>query len=270
MTWTAKVATIAETRVPFLDAGDAQSPHVLLLIHAFPVGMRLWEPVVIPAQWRALAPALPGFDGAEPPARDSTSIDDYARWILRFMDHLRVDHAVLGGLSMGGYVAFALWRLERLRWRALVLADTRAGADSEPARAAREKLLQTIQARGTQGVADEMIPKLLGATTRTVRPQTVDHVRRLIERQTNEGVRAAVVRLRDRPDSTPLLPDIKVPALVLVGDEDEVTPPGEADRMHAQLEDARLVRIPQAGHLSCLENPPAFNAAVATFLSTVL
>ncbi len=170
---------------------------------------------------------------------------------------------------MGGYVAFALWRLEHLRWRGLVLADTRAGADSEQARAGREKMLQTLQARGTHGVADELLPKLLGNTTRTQRPQLVDHVRRLIERQTNEGISGAVVRLRDRPDSTPLLAEITVPVLVMVGDEDEVTPPSEAEGIQAHLADSRLVRIPQAGHLSCLENPEPFNAALAAFLSSI-
>jgi pimeloyl-ACP methyl ester carboxylesterase len=185
------------------------------------------------------------------------------------MDHLRLDSAVLGGLSMGGYVAFASWRLDRLRWRALVLADTRAGADSEQARTGREKLLQTLDARGTQGVADEMLPKLLGNTTRARRPQLVDHVTRLIGRQTNEGVRGAIVRLRDRPDSTPLLAEIGIPVLVMVGEEDEVTPPGEADSMKAQLEDAHVVRIPESGHLSCLEHPTAFNAALTAFLTRI-
>ena len=231
--------------------------------------MRLWEPVTAPAGWRLVAPALPGFDGTDPLPGDSTSIDDYVGPIVEFMDHLRVDHAVLGGLSMGGYVAFALWRRERLRWRGLVLADTRAGADSEQGRAAREKMLQTLAARGVHGVADEMLPKLLGKTTPAERPQVVQHVRRMIERQTNEGVRGAIVRLRDRPDSTSLLEDVKVPVLVLVGDEDEVTPPTEAEQMKDRLEDARLVRIPQAGHLSCLENPAAFNAAIAAFVNAI-
>jgi 3-oxoadipate enol-lactonase len=269
VTWTAKAATTGHGRIPYLDAGDPQSDHVLLLIHAFPVGMRMWEPVSIPGGWRAVAPALPGFDGADPASPESMRIEDYGEVVLEFMDHLRLDSAVLGGLSMGGYVAFTLWRLDRLRWRALVLADTRAAGDSEQARTGREKMLQTLHARGTHGVADEMLPKLLGSTSRTRRPQLVDHVRRLIERQTNEGVRGAIVRLRDRPDSTPLLPEISVPVLLMVGEEDEVTPPGESDHMKAQLEDAHVVRIPEAGHLSCLENPMAFNAELEAFLSQI-
>ncbi len=267
MTWTAKAEITGHGRIPYLDAGDPKSDHVLLLIHAFPVGMRMWESVSIPEGWRAVAPALPGFDGADPAPRESTSIDDYATAILDFMDRLRLDSAVLGGLSMGGYAAFAGWRLDHLRWRALVLADTRAGADSEQARAGREKMLEVLDARGTRGIADEMIPKLLGSTTRARRPELVDHVRRMIERQTNEGVRGALVRLRERPDSTSLLSEISVPALVLVGEEDEVTPPAEAEHIAARLEDAQVVRIPESGHLSCLENPMAFNAALDVFLT---
>jgi 3-oxoadipate enol-lactonase len=269
VSWSAKAAALGSGRIPYLDTGDPKSPHVLLLVHAFPVGMRVWEPVTVPPGWRAIAPALPGFDGAAPPASDSTSIDDYARCVLELMDDLRVDGAVLGGLSMGGYVAFALWRLDRLRWRGFVLADTRAGADTDAGRAARNAMLQTLDTRGTHGVADEMLPKLLGKTTREQRPELVQHVRRLIERQTNEGVRAAALRLRDRPDSTPLLPEIGVPALVIVGDEDEVTPLSEAEILHSRLPDAHLARVTGAGHLSCLENPAAFNGALAAFLSSI-
>jgi pimeloyl-ACP methyl ester carboxylesterase len=269
MSWTSKAASIDGARVPFLESGDPQSPHVLVLVHAFPVGMRMWESVSIPPGWRAIAPALPGFDGADPAPADSTSIDDYARAVLSVMDHLKIDNAVAGGLSMGGYVSFALWRLARLRWRGLILADTRAGADSEQARAGRQKLLDRVKAQGSEGVAEEMLPKLLGDTTRSGRPRVVDDVRRLVQRQTREGIGAAIVRLRDRPDSTPLLDEIGVPVLVVVGDEDAVTPPPESELMQARLQDARLARIPGAGHLSCMEQPQAFSAAVAGFLTEI-
>jgi 3-oxoadipate enol-lactonase len=267
MPWTQNARSIDGVRVPHLEAGDAQSPRVIVLVHAFPVGMRMWEPVAVPDGWRALAPALPGFDGVDAPPAGSTSLDDYARAVLAFMDELRIDRAVLGGLSMGGYVSFALWRLARPRWRGLVLADTRAGADSEQARAGRQKLLDLVNAHGSRAVAEEMLPKLLGETTRTRRPQLVDRVRGLIERQPGEGIAAAIVRLRDRPDATPLLGEIRVPTLVVVGDEDGVTPPSESEQMHGRLEDAQLARIPEAGHLSCMENPAAFNAALARFLT---
>jgi pimeloyl-ACP methyl ester carboxylesterase len=267
MSWTPKAATIDGARVPFLESGEPTSPNVIVLVHAFPVGMRMWESVSIPPGWRAVAPALPGFDGADSPPAASTSIEDYARSVLALIDHLQVDRAVVGGVSMGGYVTFALWRLARLRWRGLVLADTRAGADSEQARAGRQKLLDMVNTQGTAAVAEDMLPKLLGETTRTQRSGIVDEVQRLIERQTREGVAAATVRLRDRLDSTPLLDDIAVPVLVIVGEEDVVTPPSESELMAARLGDARLTRIPAAGHLSCMEQPQAFSAALAAFLN---
>ncbi len=269
MRWTPKVAAVDGSNAPYLDGGAPGSQDVVLLVHAFPVGMRMWDPVTVPDGWRAIAPALAGFDGAPLPPAASTSIDDYARALLALLDALGIDHAVAGGVSMGGYVTFALWRLARLRLRALVLADTRAGADSGKAREARETMLALVRERGARAVADDMLPKLLGEGTRARNPGLGETVRRLIERQTTEGIAAAIVRLRDRPDSTPLLGGIGVPVLVAVGDEDTVTPPSESELMHAQLEDARLARIPGAGHLACLENPAAFNAALAGFLTSI-
>jgi 3-oxoadipate enol-lactonase len=269
MAWTQKALSTAAGKVLYLDGGDPGSAHVIVLVHAFPVGMRMWERVAIPQGWRGIAPALPGFDGVEPLATESQVIDDYARAMLDVMDELRIDNAVAGGVSMGGYVAFALWRLARLRWRGLVLADTRAGADNEQGRAGRNKMLDLVKREGSRGIADEMVPKLLGETTRSSQPDLVADVRRLIERQTSEGIAGAIVRLRDRPDSTPLLREIGVPTLVVVGDEDVVTPPAESEQMAAQLEDARLVHVPGAGHLACMEKPEAFNAALASFLSAI-
>ena len=269
MRWTAKVASVGGRHVHYLDGGTTTSADVVLLIHAFPLGMRMWERVTLPEGWRGVAPALPGFDGVAPPDAGSTSLDDYASAVLAFMDALGIDHAVAAGVSMGGYVTFALWRLARLRWRALVLADTRAGADTAEGRAGRDAMLATVRDKGGRAVADAMLPKLLGETTHARNPALVDHVRRLIERQTTEGIAAAIVRLRDRPDSTPLLAGIGVPVLVAVGEDDIVTPPAESELMHARLEDARLVRIPDAGHLACLESPAAFDAALGSFLTSI-
>jgi 3-oxoadipate enol-lactonase len=269
MAWTEHFAAVGGARVPYLESGDSQSSNVIVLVHAFPVGMWMWQPVTVPPGWRAVAPAVPGFDGADAPDAGSTRIEDYARATLACLDHLRIDTAVVGGVSMGGYVGFALWRLARSRWRGLVLADTRAGADSEQARAGRQKLLEIVRSQGSRGVADDMIPKLLGETTRSSKPAVVEQVRRLVERQTPEGIAAAIVRLRDRLDATQLLDEIHIPTLVVVGEEDKVTPPSEAEQMHSRLVDAELVRIAEAGHLSCMEKPEAFNVALGAFLTRI-
>ena len=229
----------------------------------------MWDAQAVPDGWRAIAPALPGFDGTPLPSPDSTSIDDYARSVLDLLDALRVDSFVVGGVSMGGYVTFGVWRLASSRCRGVILADTRAGADGETARAARQQMLDLVRREGPAAVASGMLPKLLGATTRARRPEVGAHVRRLIESQIADGIAAAIVRLRDRPDSTPLLPEMRAPALIVVGEEDELTPPAESENMREAMPQATLVTIPGAGHLPNLEAPDAFTAALTTLLDSL-
>jgi 3-oxoadipate enol-lactonase len=252
----------------YLEAGPADSANVIVLLHAFPIGMRLWEPLVIPHGWRAIAPALPGFDGTPLPPAESTSIDDYSSLVLALLNSLGIREFVAGGVSMGGYAVFGIWRLAAARCRGIILADSRSGADSEQGRAAREALLRVVRDKGPAAVADDMLPKLLGQATHARRPEIVARVRSLIESQTVDGIAAAILRLRDRPDSTPLLSEIKVPALVLVGDEDALTPPAESEKMRDALPQASLAVIPGAGHLACIEDPAAFSAALGRFLNS--
>ena len=267
--WSVKRVELTRGTGTYLESGERSAEHTLVLLHAFPVGMHMWEAQRIPVDWHAIAPAMPGFDGAADADPQSSNIDDHARWVLDLMDHLDVATAVVGGLSMGGYVTFALWRLAASRCRALVLADTKAGADTEQARAGRQKALELVAREGVSGLANDMLPKLLGETTRAERPEVVGYVRALIERQTPSAVAGALRRLRDRPDVTPLLSQIDVPTLVLVGSEDTLTPPSESERMRVVLPYATLDIIEQAGHLSNLERPAAFDAALTAFLTTL-
>lgn len=267
--WTVQRVKLTSGAAAYLESGDANAARTLVLLHAFPVGMHMWETQHVPAGWRAIAPAMPGFDGAADARHDSSSIDDYARSVLELMDHLGVGTAVVGGLSMGGYVTFAVWRLAASRCQALVLADTKSSADTEQARAGRETMLGTVEREGASGVAKEMLSKLLGETTRAERAEVVDYVRQLIERQAASAIAGALRRLRDRPDATPLLSEIDVPTLVLVGNEDTLTPPSESERMRVLLPHATLDIIAQAGHLSNLERPAAFDAALGAFLTTL-
>jgi pimeloyl-ACP methyl ester carboxylesterase len=267
--WTSRRVELAGATAVYLESGDATAEHTLVLLHAFPVGVHMWEAQRLPAGWRAVAPALPGFDGATDASHESSSIDDYARAVLGVMDHLGIRRAVVGGLSMGGYVTFALWRLAAARCRALVLADTKAGPDTEQARAGRQAMIELVGRDGASAVARELLSKLLGETTRAERPDVTTYATQLIERQTPTGIAGALRRLRDRPDSAPLLKEIDVPVLVLVGDEDVLTPPAESERMRALLPDATLDIVSQAGHLANLERPAAFDAALGAFLTTL-
>jgi pimeloyl-ACP methyl ester carboxylesterase len=194
-------------------------------------------------------------------------MDDYARDVLALLDHLRAAEAIVCGLSMGGYVSLALWRLAPRRIRGFVLADTRPDADTGEVRAGRERMLETLACRGVQAVAEGMVGRLLGPTSLASRPPVVERVRQIAASQRAEAVGPAIARLMTRPDSTELLPGIDCPVLVVAGREDEITPPDVAQQMHGQLADASLALIGHAGHLSSLEQPEAFSAALDRFLA---
>jgi pimeloyl-ACP methyl ester carboxylesterase len=215
--------------------------------------------------WRVIAPHLRGFDGAtgDPPA---ASVDDYAADMIDLLDALHIHEAVIGGVSMGGYVAFAMFRHAPRYFQGMILADTRSQADTPEGVEGRKRMLELVQHRGPAAVADEMVPKLLGATTLRTRPDVVETVRSLALANSAEAIAGAIRALMTRPDSTPLLSSIHCPALVVVGDEDIVTPPPLAEQLHQGISGSTLSVIPGAGHLSNIEQPDAFNAAVTHFL----
>ena len=258
-------------RLRYLEAApraEVRSRGTLLLLHAFPLNARMWDGQLSLADtgWRVIVPQLRGFDGG---AGDSaaTSVDDYAGDVIDLLDALHVKQAAVCGLSLGGYVAFALLRLAARYIQGLVLADTRSQADTPEGVAGRLRLLQVVQDKGPAAVADEMIPKLLGETTRSTRPAVVELARSLAVANSADAIAGAIRALMTRPDSTPLLASIHVPTLVVVGDEDGVTPPSASEELHRAIAGSELVRIPRAGHLSNLEQPELFNAALAAFLT---
>ena len=177
------------------------------------------------------------------------------------------ERAVVGGLSMGGYVAFALWRRHPDRVRALVLCDTRAGADTDAAREKRRALATTARTDGPGAVAAAQLPGQLGRTTRSSAPHLVDEVEQMLRRASVAAITDALDAMMARPDSTDTLATITVPTLVIVGDEDVVTPVDEARTMAALIPSSRLVVVDGAGHLAPLEQPVTVNAAIAEFLS---
>ncbi|MGE5246049.1 MAG: alpha/beta fold hydrolase [Betaproteobacteria bacterium] len=257
----------AEPRQP--GPGPAGRPAgTLVLIHAFPLNARMWEPQLALAGkgWRVIAPQLRGFDGAagDPPV---SSIDDYAGDVVDLLDALHVEEAVIGGLSMGGYVTFALFRLAPRYFRGMVLADTRPQADSAEVADGRRQMQKLVRAEGASAVADAMLPRLLGVTTRRERPELEQHVRRLIETGSAQAIGGALEAMMSRPDSTPLLGTIRCPVLVVTGAEDMITPPSVAEDMHRAIPGAELAIVAAAGHLSSLEQPAAFTAALARFLA---
>ncbi len=232
---------------------------VLLLLHAFPLDARMWEgqvPVLEQAGYEVIAPNLPG---AEPDA-------SIASWAGRILELLPGDFIPVG-ISMGGYLAFELWRQAPKRIPALVLADTRANADDEAGRAAREETIRLLREEGFDAFWEGLAPKLFSAGASA---EVVEGARAIASEQPTESLVATVEALRDRLDSTSTLADIDVPALVLVGEEDALTPPLAAKEIVAGLTEGRYAEIPGAGHLSPLERPAEFNEEILLFLHEVL
>lgn len=240
----------------------------VVLVHAFPLSARLWDPQrdALPAGWRLLSPDLPGFGASTvPPAH---RMDDMARSVLASMDAAGIDRAVIGGMSMGGYVTFAMHRAAPERFSGMILVDTRATADSDVQREGRTKMIETARAKGAPAIADEMLPKLLGPTTQRERPEIAAQVRTMIEANPPGAIAGALEAMRDRPDSTTRLASITVPTLIVCGEEDTLTPPADSEALHRGISNSRLVILPRAGHLSGLEAPAAFAAALASFLES--
>lgn len=259
--------------VGLADGGQgAGRQNTLLLIHGFPMNADMWEAQLdgVPAGWRYLAPDLRGFGRSDPDQANGAvvpSIDDYGRDILALLDHLHVDRAVVAGLSMGGYVAFALFRLAPQRVRGLVLANTRAEADSEEARQGRASMLGLLASGGVAAVAEHMLPRLLGDTTRVERAGVQERVRAIALANSADGVRDAIARMMNRADSSGLLRDITCPTLIVASDQDSVTPADRAREMLEAIPGAELATINGAGHLSNLEQPGDFNLALQRFLA---
>jgi pimeloyl-ACP methyl ester carboxylesterase len=237
----------------------------LVLVHGFPLDRRMWPMREELARGRTvLAPNLPGFGGTSAPPRPGF-IGAYAAFLLAETDRAGIGRAVFCGLSMGGYVVFELLRRAPERVAGLVLCDTRAEADPPEARGAREAAIALVEAGRRAEFLGGFTPRLFAPAARED-PILCGLLNAMGESVSDEGLCVALEALRDRPDSRPLLPEIRVPALVLVGEEDAVTPPALAESMNRAIPGSRLEVIPGAGHLVPLERPDVFKGALDRFL----
>jgi len=190
----------------------------------------------------------------------------YADDLVMVLDAVGAESAVCCGLSMGGYVLFELMRRHPERVRALVLCDTKAEADTPQGKQGRDELAALAEREGMAPVGERLLPKLLGRTTQSRAPELIKTVRAMVLRSPVTGVAGALRAMRDRPDSTALLGEIRVPTLVVGGAEDELTPPDVMQPMARRIRGARYVEVPSAGHLCPLEQPDAVNEVVRDFL----
>ncbi len=249
---------------------DEGSGNPVVFLHAFPLNQTMWDKQVaefassrrvITLDWRGFGES--GLNSTQ------SSLPVFADDLAELLNVLGIEKATICGLSMGGYAAFAFYRKFAERVNALILCDTRATADTEEAKQGRYEMVELARTKGASAIAEKMIPKLLGATTLKSFPGAASHVRSMIEAAQPEGIAQSLIGMARRDDSTELLSHINCPTLIIVGDEDTLTPPADSGKMAQTIAGSRLEVIPGAGHLSNLERPAIFNQAVGDFLNQV-
>ena len=251
----------------YRELGEGLGDPVVLL-HAFPVNGRMFEPQmeVLSEERRVVAPDYPGF-GRSPRTPAQPDVRYYAEALRRLLDRLGIERAVLGGVSMGGYVALGCLRLFPERVSGLILANTRPEPDSEEMRENRKNMARRVAEEGVEVLIELQMERLLARDTLENDAAVVEKVRAMILECSPNGVVAALGAMRDRPDSTPLLGSIEVPTLVISGEEDGISSPEVMGAMAEKIPGSRHVTLPRAGHLSNLEAPEGFNAALKEYLA---
>ncbi|MGF1470220.1 MAG: alpha/beta fold hydrolase [Rubrobacteraceae bacterium] len=239
----------------------------IILLHAFPLNCKMWSPQAraLSESHRVIMPDYPGFGRSPyPPAQPDMRF--YAERIRELLDKLELERVILGGLSMGGYVAFACLKLFSERVSGLLLANTRPEPDAEEIRENRKNMAQRVSEEGVGVLIELQMERLLSSTTLQNEPLIVEQVKTMILESSPDGVVGALGAMRDRKDATPLLPGIQVPTLVIGGEEDGISSPEVMAAMSERIPDSEHHTLSGAAHLSNLEAPGDFNAALKEFL----
>lgn len=250
--------------------GDQGTGLPIVFLHAFPLNRTMWatQEKALSSQFRIITIDLRGHGESDAPLWRYT-LDQSADDVNALLDQLAIQRAVFVGLSMGGYILFEFYRKYAARVKGLILADTKAQADTAEGKDGRFQLAQIAYKRGPSAIADGMIPKLLSPATIQTNPDLVRQVRAMIEGNQISGIAGDLMAMAERPDSVPLLSQITCPTQIIVGELDQATPPSDAKLMANQIPNARLTIIPNAAHLANLEQPEAFNHIVSAFALTL-
>ncbi len=260
--------TVMGRRVGYDERGQGTP---LVLIHGFPLNRMIWE-----AQWeglanhaRVIALDLRGFGESEM-IDAPTEVSTYADDVREFLDALGIrEPAVIAGHSMGGYVAMAYLRQYPNHVAGLILTTTKATADTMEGKAGRDKNIGVAKEKGADAIAEGMLPKVFAPKTYEANPELVAQVKRIMQSATVPGIMGALAAMRDRPDSTPTLLEFSQPTLVVAGANDALMTAADQENMKQAARNSTLVTIPDAGHLAPMEQPEAYNHAVAEFLATL-
>ena len=255
--------------IAFFENGPSDGLPVVL-IHGFPFDHRMWDP-----QTEALSKThlVISYDlrghGKSEVGDGQYTVELFVDDLLMLLDHLKVKHAVLCGLSLGGYIALRAVERHLNRFNGLVLCDTKSEADSNEAKVKRAASMQAVKKNGAGPFAEEFVKNVLSETTFKTKPDLSAFVKGLIQGNSPLGISGTLLALAARTDTTAALAKMALPALILVGEEDKLTPPANAESMAKALPQVTLRRIPQAAHLSNLENPSAFNESLLSFLKQI-
>jgi len=241
----------------------------IVFLHGFPLDRTMWRHLMAPLTgWRRIAVDLRGMGLSDVP-ESGYDMRSYADELAELLRVLEVEQAVICGLSMGGYIALEMMRSHRGNVRGLILANTRAEADSPQAKADRDAMIKLAEREGSEGLAEVMLPKLLSPSSLSAMPQVVEHVRTMIANNPDAGIIGAITAMKERADSTPLLKDIDVPTLVIAGREDRMIPVGQSRAMADQIPGAQFTVIAEAGHLPPMEQPIATSRVIGEFLEAL-
>lgn len=263
-----QVARIRGIEMAYDVEGSGQP---VVLLHGYPFNRTMWRAQVeaLSDRYRVITPDLRGFGETTAASAEPATMREMAEDVAALMDYLDIERFTLGGLSMGGYVAFALYRHFPLRVRNLILADTRPQADTDEARENRKRQAEQILSEGMQSVVEAMLPKLLAPETLSERKSVVEELRAMMLNTDPRGAAAALLGMIERPDQTYLLPRIMGPTLIIVGSLDQLTPPKDSEVMHREIRGSRLEVIEGSGHVSNLERPTEFNRALRDFMDSL-
>lgn len=255
--------------VSYSDEGSQGSP-VIIFIHGFPFNKSMWNSQVEPLKdkYRLIMYDIRGHGNSDA-GNEDFSIDLFASDLISLMDALKIDKAILCGLSMGGYIALRAFGKHHERFDALVLSDTQCIADTPEAKEKRMKAIDSIRESGVEKYAGESIKNLFAAESFATKSEQIEEVRGMILKTSVQSLCNTLLALSRRRETCSVLTEIKVPVLILVGEEDKITPPDAARFMHERIKGSLLKIIGHAGHLSNLENPGEFNVQLKNFVATV-
>jgi 3-oxoadipate enol-lactonase len=247
---------------------DEGAGRPIVFLHAFPLNQTMWDEQLaeFASNYRVITFDWRGFGGS-PLGNGISTMEDFADDLAGLLDRLSIERAIICGLSMGGYASFAFHRKYSERISALILADTRATPDNEEGKQRRYEMAELARNKGASAMVDKMLPQLLGETSQRKNPTLVERVKAMIESGQPEGIAQALLAMAGRPDSTGMLPQIGCPALIIVGNEDKLTPPSESEKISQAIPDSTLAIIDDAGHLANIEQPESFNLVISRFLS---